>query len=141
MADRERLPNVAEDHLLVGDQSGQPYRVDRNVPVIGRRRPDQRGGPRRGPARLVELAIVVKLDDLGPCHVLGRLRGELHHQRRADREVRGDEDICSMRVAELVGIEPRRPDHHVDTCGQRLAGVRDRRVRHREVDQHVGLGG
>ena len=33
MADRERLALPAEDHLLVGDQPGQPHRVDRLVDV------------------------------------------------------------------------------------------------------------
>ncbi len=31
VADRERLALAAEDHLLVGDQAGQPHRVDRLV--------------------------------------------------------------------------------------------------------------
>src|SRR5205085_5700409 len=32
VADRERLADVAEDHLLMGDQAGQPDRMDGNLP-------------------------------------------------------------------------------------------------------------
>ena len=43
-------------------------------------------------------------------------------------------------VLELGGVEAGRADHDVDPGGQRLAGVGQRRVGHREVDQHVGVG-
>ena len=37
VADGERLGDVAEDHLLVGDDAGQADRVDRDVaPIISR---------------------------------------------------------------------------------------------------------
>ena len=87
VADRERLRDVAEDDLLVGDDPRQPDRVDRHLAT------HHLGRARRGARRRVELGGVVQLDDLGALHVLGRLGGEGHHQHRADREVGGEERV------------------------------------------------
>ena len=71
---------------------GKPYRVDRLVDVAARLA-NQLGGALRRARGGVELAVVVQLDDLRTPACGGRLGGELHHQHRADREVRGDEDV------------------------------------------------
>ena len=107
-------PVAAEQHLLVRDQPAQPHRVHRHAVDVGaaravaapwrvasgmRRagRPRARaaaiscGGARRGAARRVDLVRVVQLDDLDRLEEAGRLRGEPHHQHRADGEVRRDE--------------------------------------------------
>ena len=68
VADRQRLAEVAEDHLLVGDEPGQADRVDRRRRASARRG-HQRRRARRRAARRVELAVVVQLDDLGGRHV------------------------------------------------------------------------
>src|SRR5215831_13964953 len=58
MADRERLPRPAEDHLLVGDEPRKPHGVDDGLRAHARR------GRLRGPRRRVALGVGVELDDL-----------------------------------------------------------------------------
>ena len=65
---------------------------DRAQPGRGPGRGDQLRGPGRGAGRGVDLVRVVQLDDLDRLEEPGRLGGELHHQHRADREVRRDQD-------------------------------------------------
>ena len=111
-------PSPPKIDLLVGDEARQADRVDRLVDVaagLG----DQLGGPLRGARRRVELAVVVKLDDLDLGHVLGGLGGEAHHQHRADREVGGDEARWRLRrrsaaVAQRVEVEAGGADDDVD---------------------------
>ena len=79
-------PVAAEQHLLVRDEPGQPHGVDRRAVAHRRRRRLRR------PRRRVDLRLVVQLDDLRARQVLRRLGGEAHHQHRAEREVRRDED-------------------------------------------------
>ena len=70
VADRQRLADVAEDHLLVGDQAraGAPSGSAARSPPARLRAISSRRELRR-PARRVELAVVVELDDLRarPC--------------------------------------------------------------------------
>ena len=142
VADRERLALAAEDDLLVGDQPGEPNRVDRLVDVASPLR-DQLGGPLRGSRWGVELAVVMELDDLALGHVLRCLPRELHHQDGADREVRGDEALGVPtgpihRVLQLVQVEARRSHHRVNAGLDRLDGVRQHGLGGRELDHHVG---
>ena len=95
VADRQRLALAAEDDLLMGDEPGEPDRVDRLVDV-GAGVAEQLGRPGGRARGLVELAVVVELDDLDLRHVLGDPLAELHHQDRADREVGGDEGAAAL---------------------------------------------
>src|SRR5699024_1096749 len=112
VTDRQLLTLVAQEDLLVGDEPAKTDRVHRDARDAGATRAvrvllgrvrhvpeagvvaggaDELGGPGRRAARGVDLARVVQLDDL---HRLVEARGllrELHHQDRADREVRCDE--------------------------------------------------
>jgi len=74
------------------------------------------------------------------AHVPRRGGGELHHQHRADREVRGDEDVRFgfRQIGQLSGVKAGRPDHHVYPGGDRFARVGHGGRRHGEVDEHVG---
>ena len=135
VADRERLTEIAEDHLLVGDEPGQAHRVDRRRLAAARLR-HQLGGARGGAAGRVELGVVVQLDDLGLVHVLRGLRGEAHHQHGADREVGGDQHVRALvgpaRRAELAhqrrGVKAGGPDHHVHAGAHAGERVLERRV-------------
>jgi hypothetical protein len=143
VADRERLADLAQDHLLVGHEPGQAHRVDRDLGCaagLGARFSHQRGRARRGAARLVELAIVMELDDLGFGHVPGRLGGEPHHQHRADGEVRRDEYVGAGAgdIVQLGRVEAGGPDHHVNAGGHRRPRVLHHGGGDGEVDQHVG---
>ena len=104
---RERLALAAEDHLLVGDQAGQPHRVDRLVDVAAGLA-DQLRGPLRRPRGRVELAVVVQLDDLALGHVRGDPLRDLHQQHGADREVGSDEAVgagAGRSAAARSGVE------------------------------------
>ena len=88
VADRQRLAPAAEQHLLVRDEARQADGVDRHIPPISsavafavrtERRASSRGAARRSRRR----------------HELRRLRGEAHHQHRADREVRRDRSTAA----------------------------------------------
>src|SRR5664280_3138781 len=143
VADRQGLTGRAEEDLLVSQQAAEPYAVYvdsvddrtagtgqllhgrvRHVPEPGRmtsgsdhvRRRDSRTG------RGVGLGRVVQLDDLRALVMLGRDGGEMHHQHRADRAVRGSEHADGRLstqpgtdlVVAFVG-EAGRADHHVQT--------------------------
>ena len=115
VAQRQRLRDVAEDDVLVGDQALQPDGVDRHLAL------HQLRGALRRARRRVELGRVVVLDDLPRGHVPRRLGGEAHHQHRADREVRGDERVRGRRLgglAQRADVEARRPDHDVPARGE-----------------------
>ena len=116
------------------DEARQADGVDRHVAV------HQRRGPRGGAARLVELAVVVELDDLGRRHVLGRLGGEAHHEHRADREVRAEQHLAGTALAlERLHVPPRGPDDAVHARPHAGARVGQGGVRAGEVDHDVQL--
>ena len=135
VADRQRLADVAEDDLLVGDQAGQADRVDRHVALhqLGRAR-------RRCPTGASSLPSWCSsmISALAMC--LRGLGGELHHQHGADREVRAEEDVGAARARRARATS--KPLVPITTCtpaatasralSQRLVGLR-------EVDEHVGV--
>ena len=131
--DRQRLADVAEDHLLMGDQTRQAHRVDRDLDVLTvtlrHCRLHQRGGPRGG-SRLAASSLRSWCSSMisAARMCLAALDRELHHQHRADREVRGDEHVRRRRRADrrvASGVEAGRPDHDVDAGGDGLVGVGD----------------
>ena len=127
-------PSPAEDHLLVRDESRQPHRVDHRVAA------DQVGRRLRGAGRRVLLRLVVKLDDLRAREERRRLAREAHHQDRADREVRRDEEpeaALTRERAERHGVPAGRADDARDALLERGADVRRRRLGRREVDRRV----
>ena len=93
------------------------------------------------PGRRVELLVVVQLDDLAVGHVRGDQLRRLHHQHRADREVGRDEAGSPLPDA-LELARSRRPVVPTTPCtpaSRHSARVRERGVRAREVDDHVGV--
>ena len=116
-------------------------RPGRRTEWIGHVAVHQLRRPRRGPAGRVDLAVVVQLDDLGLRHVPGRLGGELHHQHRADREVRRDEDVARRRSspASCGEVPAGRPDDRVHARRRRRRGRFERRVGRGEVDDDVDV--
>src|SRR5829696_7046267 len=132
--DREQLSVAPEQHLLVGDEPREPYRVDLGAAETFCRR---LGGTRRR----VLLRLAVELDDLGARQVAGGLGGEAHHQHRSDREVRGVEERDTL----LLG-EPRqsgrlpagRPDDARDRSLERRSHVCLHGLRRSEVDDRLG---
>jgi hypothetical protein len=139
VTDAERLAHVAEQHLLMGHEAGQPNRMDRDVERAVRRAAHQVGGAHGRAAGPVELAVMVELDDLSGAHVPCCLGREAHHQDRADGEIRRHEDIGpgALEFRQRGHVESRRPDHGMDPCGDRLARVLERAAGNREVDQNV----
>ena len=136
VADRQQLALAREQHFLVRDEAGQAHGVDGDVAAHRLRGRLGRTG------RRVDLRLVVRLDDLRARQVLRRLRGEAHHQHRAEREVRRVEDGDSSRAAlspTLGEIGAARADdaRHAGVDGG--LDVRHDRVRRREVDHRVGL--
>ena len=122
LADRQRLAERAEDHLLVGDHAAHPHGVDADA-GRPRRRPGRRAAPRCASGRRahssdaaairsavasavpdgrVGLGVVVQLDDLGGVEVRRGELGEAHHQHGRDREV-GRHDAVRAAGAELLG--------------------------------------
>ena len=113
VADRERLPGGAEQHLLVRDQPAQADASGRGCRpglaaagalddlVLGRVgaqsarrcRHALRGRHRRA-RRRVDLAVVVQLDDLGRLEPRRGELGEAHHEHGADGEVGRDEAVA-----------------------------------------------
>ena len=115
VADGEPLARRAEEHLLVGDQSGQANGVNLDPVdrlgaagsferVANRRvakgpRPASRRAPAmpaavvmRGARGGVDFLVVVELDDLDALEVRRGHRREALGEHRTDREVRGDDD-------------------------------------------------
>ena len=136
VADRQRLGDVAEDDLLVGDEPGQAHGVDRHVAL------HHLGGARGGARRRVELAGWCSSMISARSMMLRRLGGEAHHQHGADREVRARRTRSPRRrgrLAQPVLVEAGGPDHDVHAGGERLARVAERLVGLREVDEHVGV--
>ncbi len=165
VADREALTGAAEADLLARDVPGRadrmnadpldlgaarPLRVGlgrvRHVRQlrVGARRGDHPSGVHRRARRRVDLPRMVRLDDLGRVEMLGGLRRELHHQHRADPEVRGD-DRPDLRVRreDLAGglqalrVETRDADHGVDTVLHAPGQVVHHGIGQREVHDHV----
>ena len=137
-------PSPPKIDLLVGDEAGEPHRVNRLVDVAAGLA-DQLRGALRGSRRRVELLVVVELDDLALGHVRGDpLRG-LHQQHGADREVGSDEAVGRAgagrlgRLAQGVEVEAGRAEHDMDPGLQAGAGVVERRLGRGEVDDDVGL--
>ncbi len=136
MADRERLPDLAEDHLLVGDDPREPDGVDRHVgrPAgLG----DHARGARGRAGRRVELLVVVELDDLHLRHVLRGLLAELHEQHGPDREVRRDEHLGAVRGLHRREVEAGGADHGVHARGDTRLDVAERDIRAGEIDDDV----
>ena len=136
VADRQQLPLARQQHFLVRDEAGQAHGVDRDVAA------HRLGGRLGRPGRRIDLRLVVRLDDLCARQVLRCLRGEAHHQHRAEREVRrvedGDSDSGGA-LPHLGEIGARRTDDRRDAGIDGGLDVRDDSVRRREVDHHVGL--
>ena len=115
VAHRQRLAGAAEDRLLVRDEPRQPHAVDRRQRRAGL--VDAPRGQLRRAAGRVALGVVVQLDDLGARKHARRLRGEPHHQHRAEAEVRDEHRRDARLVApaaergELVVGPAGRADH------------------------------
>ena len=155
MRDGQRLSWEAEDDLLVGHETRQPHRVDRDVALLPASRSGQRllfgfamgerllaalrrqtaRGGERGAGWGVDLAGVVHLDDLDRLEMRSGDFREVHHQHRADREVRRDNPAKTLVLA--GGLEL------VDSvCGD-AGGADDRRCPCRDGGERdvQGLGG
>jgi hypothetical protein len=121
---------------------GVRHRAEAGLAAGGR---DHLGGVHGCAARGVQLARVVLLDDLDGFEVAGRLGRELHHQHRADAEVRGDQhaDLRLVRqpaadpVKALLG-EAAGAHHHADALVHRPVHVVHHHVGGGEVDEHLG---
>ena len=104
------------------------------------------GGAGGGAGRGVDLAGVVQLDHLDRVEEPGRLPGELHHQHRADAEVRGDQHVPGVSasqprtVLEALLVEPAGADHDGDAVVEREPDVVQHRAGMGEVDDHLGAG-
>jgi hypothetical protein len=89
---------------------------------------------------------VVQLDHLDRVEESGGLPGELHHQHRADAEVRGDEHLPgsvvqpAAHLVEALLVEPAGADHDGDAVVQREPDVVQHRAGMGEVDHHLGAG-
>ena len=126
VADGERLPEVAEHDVLVGDEPGQPEGVDRDVAL------HQLGRAGGGAGGRVELRGVVVLDDLRRGEVPGGLGGEAHHEDGADGEVGGHERVgrpALGRGAQRLEVEAGRADHDVAAGGEHRAARSPARCR------------
>ena len=137
VADRQRLPRPAEQHLLMGDEPREPDRVDRDVAAhaLGRRA--------RSARRRVELRVGMQLDDLRRAEDTGRLLREAHHQERATREVRDDETRDTRALGgrdEQVVVEAGRADDERHARVERRLRVAEERVGAGEVDCDVASG-
>ena len=135
-------PGAAEEDLLVRDQAAHPQPVHPDAVDVGAAGAVEPGRGRVGHRRAAGLAAgrgdqlrrttggaggrvglvgVVQLDDLDGLEERRRLRGEAHHQDRADGEVGGDQHADAGRVgqpsAQLVEpavVEAGRADDGVD---------------------------
>ena len=168
MPEGQGLAVPAQQHLLVGQEPGQPDRVDVHLVHdraagtvqggdggIGRRpepgrRPrvsDQRRRPGRGARWRVHLGRVVEFDDLRRVEEARRLRGEAHHEDGADREVRHDQRPGARRGGQPPGhlpgpgvIEAGCADDGVQALADTPAQVVHDHARMGEVDDHVAAG-
>ena len=161
MRDRQGLAGQAEDHLLVGDEAGQPQAVHGDIALLpascarqrlplrllvaeGLAAPLRRQPPRRGQRRArrrVELGGVVHLDDLGRIEQGRRDLGEMHHQDRADGEVGRHDAAHAFRLAggldpvHAVGRNACGADYGRGSRGDRRERVVHRLRRPREIDE------
>ena len=159
-------PAVAEDDLLVRHEAADAQAVHADAVDVGATRALETGGRRvghrgaaglaagggdqlcrapRGAGRGVGLVGVVQLDDLDRLEERGGLRGEAHHQDRADGEVGGDQHADTRRVGEpgLELVEPGlveagRADDGVDAVLDAEAQVVHHHVGVGEVHDHLG---
>jgi len=165
VAQGQDLPLAAEDDLLVGDQPGQPDRVDPDPLDLPAPDPGDRliprgaalrfagGGDRPGRAQGgarggVGLVLVVQLDDLGGRVETPGHGGEVHGQHRPEGEVGCPHGVAVVglagQVPEVVhhlGGQPGGARDQVDALAQQpLDGGRGG-LGPGEVDHHLGLGG
>jgi energy-coupling factor transport system ATP-binding protein len=168
--DGQCLAGSAEHDLLVRHQAADPQAVDVDTvddrptsAVEARRRRvghgraaglapggrDQLRRTARGAAGRVRLVGVVQLDDLDRLVEPRGLRGEAHHQDRADREVRGDQH-AGRRVApsepgpqdvQPALVEAGGADHGVDAVVDAELEVVHHDVGMGEVDDHLRVRG
>ena len=148
-------PSGPEDDLLVRDQTRQAQRVDRHAglaappargcsgrsrqmrargasrPAAARAAADPPGRRERRPARRVDLALVVQLDDLDVGHVRGHLLGGTHQQHRPDGEVRCDQAVRGAGpVTQILDVRPTTAPSHRRPRGRRgRAATRRSRAR------------
>src|SRR5439155_3292466 len=90
-----------------------------------------------------DLSIVTQLAHLAARQLCRGIRGEAHHQRRADREIGRDEERNPpfprepVELPELFLAEPARADDVRDTLLEARANGRVGDIRPREVDRRV----
>ena len=100
------------------------------------------GGARGG----LGLHVVMQLDDLHVRKEPGRLGREAHHQHRADGEIGGDQPAQlplpahRLKLFDLLGLEPCRPDHRVRPGGNDRLGVGESGIGMGEINHHPGAG-
>ena len=125
MPDRQRLPRPAEDHLLVGDEPGQPHRMDSRFGAHALRR---RFAVPDGASRFVS-ACSSTISARGNAFAAA---AEAHHQDRPLGEVRRVEarhsGFSGARI-ESLEVEARRPDHHGHARADTLPDIGDDCVR------------
>src|SRR6478735_5022128 len=166
VADRQGLPRRPEDDLLVRHEATDAQAVHTDALDVGATRALEAGGRRvghwgaagvaagggdqlsrapRGAGRGVGLVGVVQLDDLDRLEERRGLRGEAHHQDRADGEVGGDQHADTRGVGEpgLELVEPGlveagRADDGVDAVLDAEAQVVHHDVGVGEVHDHLG---
>ena len=153
------LPLTPEEHLLVGQEPGEPHGVNRDAadgfaarrgrirasvpPTRVRRGGDLPGRVERGSGRRVALLVVVELDDLHVGEPARRLAREPLQQDHPHREVGRQEEAPSPgrgALAELGhggAIEPGGAGDDVAARVERGADHVDGRRGDREVDHHV----
>jgi len=129
-------PASAHERLLLGFGMHEVV-LSRGAHQLGRRL--------RSAAGRIHFQVVVQLDDFGMFEERGRLPRELHHQYRADREVRGKHHarlacrgFALQPPHEVVGVS-RRSNDHAHAPGQRGFGKAGSPGRVREVYDDVRL--
>ncbi len=108
---------------------------------------DEFGGADGRAARGVKLVRVVQLNDLHRLVEARGALGELHHEHRAEREVRGHDHPDVGLVGQPRGHpvepglgEPRRADDHIDSLVDTPVHVVHHHIGCGEVDNHLGAG-
>ncbi len=85
----------------------------------------------------------MRLNDLRRVEERGGHSGESRHQRRRDREVRGEDAVYparGQRLAKRVKVVTREPggtDHRMDAMHREERHQRAGRIGDREIDDHV----
>ena len=122
VSNRQCLARARQDDLLVGDQAWQAHRVDadatgpvrtactfchhrgRGIVALTKARlvtssGDPAGGRQRGPARRIDLPVVMELDHLDAVEVASGGLCEPDRQHRTEGEVRGHQHAALTRLA------------------------------------------